>query len=91
MDQEKIIGPAILFEGEVYAMSAPARHNDIFAQYAEEHNGVITCKLSSGVQGFITSKGRFVNRFEGMEIAKIAKQVQRYTGSSKELFTEDMW
>ena len=34
-------------------------------------------------QGFYTSKGRFVNRVEGMEIAYLAGQVSKYKALNK--------
>nr|DAY02129.1 MAG TPA: hypothetical protein [Caudoviricetes sp.] len=44
-------------------------------------------------QGFLTNKGRFVNRKEAMEIAKAQNQVIRLSGSpnSDILFSEDLY
>lgn len=44
-------------------------------------------------QGFLTNKGRFVNRNEAMEIAKEQNQIIRLSGSpnSDILFSEDLY
>lgn len=44
-------------------------------------------------QGFLTNKGRFVNRIEAMEIAKEQGQVIRLSGSPNTdiLFSEDLY
>jgi len=42
------------------------------------------------IQGFLTSKNRFVDREEAMEIAKSAKQVIR-KNSSPRLYSEDLY
>ena len=69
------------------------RHHDIYQRfnYTDEE----TCPLSfkQEDQGFYTSKGRYVDRYEGMEIAYNAGQVDEYRALDKEwtkceLFTE---
>lgn len=43
-------------------------------------------------QGFMTNKGRFVNRVQGLEIAKRQNQIINDIGyESRELFSEMMW
>ena len=42
-------------------------------------------------QGFVTNKGRFVDRKEGWVIAEAAGQIKRTTGNKGQLFSEDMW
>jgi len=42
------------------------------------------------IQGFITSNGNFVDRFEGMKIALAAGQVSKDNTTSK-LYSEDLY
>ena len=42
-------------------------------------------------QGFITNKGRFVDRKEALEIAKANNQIRHKTGGSDELYSEDLY
>ena len=59
------------------------RHHDIYQRfnYTDEE----TCPLSfkQEDQGFYTSKGRYVDRYEGMEIAYNAGQVNEHRGLDK--------
>ena len=48
-------------------------------------------RIPEAEQGFITSAGRFVDRIEGLEIAKEAGQIVQKTGGPNELYSEDMW
>jgi hypothetical protein len=43
------------------------------------------------VSGFLTNENRFVNRIEGMRIAREAKQVGENTHNSSKLFSEDLY
>ena len=57
------------------------RHHDIFHRF----NNKGDCEVSNRMedQGFYTSKGRFVDRYEGMKIAYEAGQVSEETAFSK--------
>lgn len=57
------------------------RHHDIFSRFP----GEISTKMSD--QGFYTSKGRFVDRYEAMEIAYDAGQVSEETALSKSWYS----
>ena len=61
------------------------RHHDIYQRFGKQVSG------KSEDQGFYTSKGRFVNRIEGMEIAYVAGQVDDETYKHKKLFSEDLY
>lgn len=61
------------------------RHHDIYQRFGKQ----VSRKMED--QGFYTSKGRFVNRIEGMEIAYVAGQVDDETYKHKKLFSEDLY
>lgn len=42
-------------------------------------------------QGFVTSRGRFVDRIEGKKIAAAAGQLLERASTSSKLFSEDVW
>lgn len=47
--------------------------------------------LKTSVQGFLTSKGRFVNRREAWKIALAAGQVEKEPWEGSQLFSENLW
>jgi hypothetical protein len=59
------------------------RHHDIYQRfdYEKEEDCPLSFKMED--QGFYTSKGRFVNRVEGMEIAYLAGQVSAHRALNK--------
>jgi len=74
----------------VVSLPKPARHHHIIgARYGVDKT--VTGGPDRAVQGFITSEGRFVDRVEGLRIARAAKQVVRKQGNPHMLFSEDMW
>jgi hypothetical protein len=44
-----------------------------------------------GVQGFMTSRGRFVSRKKAYQIAKRSNQIKRQTGEKGVLYSEDIY
>lgn len=72
----------------VLALPAPARHHTIMWTRL-----LIDGQRTGGVdeQGFLTTKGRFVDRAEGFRIATAADQIETKHGSPGLLFSEDMW
>ncbi len=88
---ERIEAAAILWEGQIYTLPRPARHGDLFKANCEVVNGVVRGKILGGEQGFVTNKGRFVDRKEGCQIAHAANQIIRQTGGPNTLYTEDLW
>ena len=71
------------------------RHHNIFAQLAPIYGKLVKERRDKGVeetQGFLTQRGRFVGREEGMKIAVEAGQVQvGKTHKPNMLFSEDLY
>ena len=61
------------------------RHHDIFLRFGDE------LVQEQNAMGFYTSKGRFVSREEGMEIAINCSQVIRKNPKWTEADTKDTW
>jgi hypothetical protein len=84
---ERIVRAAIKTEREIYHLAPPARHHTVMLEFD------LGLKLHD--QGFLTSEGRYVDRLEGMRIAKAAGQLKRREGpqyyQGPELFSEDLW
>lgn len=63
------------------------RHHDIYQRFndRETYPDYADCPLSIKMedQGFYTSKGRFVDRYEAMELAYLAGQVSEDTALNK--------
>lgn len=90
-EQERIVAAAIKSDasGIVYHVEAPGRHHNVIAIMPRVGEGP---KRECGEQGFLTSSGRFVDRTEGLAIAKAANQIiRRCGGDSDELFSENLW
>lgn len=95
--EEWIERAAIQWKGQTFSVPAPGRHHDVIAKIdAPESEWPVT-----GVQGFITSEKRFVDREEGFLIAKAAGQIifndpvrNPYRISAPDapkLYSEDLW
>ena len=76
---------------EVYSVAAPGHHAEIFPFMNESNPFWNIHYLKKGVQGFITNKNRFVNRKEGLVIARNVNQILVKHGNEGDLFSEDMW
>lgn len=77
-DRERIVGVAIQIENVVVSKEFPASHNDI---------DIYSLKLSSEsmstkTEGFITSEGRFLNRYQSARVACRANQIELEKQSS---------
>lgn len=85
---ERIVSAAIHLGGLVLSLPSPARHHSLIRPAVEnlEMRPPIL-----GIQGFLTSTGRFVNRKEAFFIATEANQIGCKTGTADELYTEDLW
>lgn len=72
----------------VLALPAPARHHHVMWTRL-----LIDGERTAGDadQGFLTTKGRFVGREEGLKIATQHKQIVQKHGNEGLLFSEDMW
>ena len=89
---ETIAVAAIRQDGKVYSVPRPGRHHDVIRLIAEETGEVV-----DGDQGFVTSTGRFVDRWKGFQIAKTAHQLnaaelkRRKAREFDQLYSEDIW
>lgn len=84
---ERIVAAAVQFEGWTFSLLPPARHGECLTL-------LHACRPDSfgkEIQGFVTSRNRFVTRIEGKNIARSAGQLIERASSLEELFSEDMW
>lgn len=90
--KEKIVQAAIKYDFDdrsiIFTLPRPMRHHHIF----KEFNPLTVLKDKDFVetQGFISTNG-FVNRKEGLKIAKESDQIIEKHPSYDELYSEDMW
>jgi hypothetical protein len=86
---ETIESVAIVYQDEMHVLPRPNRHHNVIREIAKK-NGI---GIHGGdIQGFMTNKGRFVNRVEGLEIALAANQVLDPTNiRAGRLYSEDLW
>ena len=86
---EKKSVPQVYYQNDIYDIELGYRHSDIFARF----QGEVSKKIED--QGFYTSKGRFVDRNEALQIAYNAHQIPPmvYTerGPKGKLFSEDLY
>ena len=90
IESERIINAAILKSGSATEFEIGKRHSDIFRKYGKEVSN------NFDAQGFVTSRGRFVNRTDAMVIAYSSGQVPKDVALRKnktfnELFSEDLY
>jgi hypothetical protein len=84
----KITHVAIEFDGSVYPLAAPNRHNDV--KMLMKRMGVVL--YGPHIEGFRDNHGRFLNREEALIIARIAGQVLTPGNvHGNRLYTEDLW
>jgi len=84
---ERIERAAVLHDDVVYSVPRPGRHHDV----CQSMWRIGLPPEAQRVQGFVTSLGRFVDREEGVAIAREAGQIVGKTGPDRLLFSEDMW
>lgn len=82
---EKIVRAAV--ELPSGSLCLAARHADCMGAAMRSRE---VDRVTSDMQGFLTSEGRFVDRREAMEIAKKAKQL-RCVPKRDYLMSEDLW
>ena len=85
--KERIIAAAIQWEGVTISLPKPARHGQVL-HCAEQF---LKTNVHYACQGFLTSKGRFVNRVQARQIAYVAGQEPKETGGDRDLYSEDLW
>ena len=89
---ERIVAAAITIDGLTRSLPRPAGHGEVMALAVS-----IGQEMGREVQGFLTSRGRFVTRVEAMKIAHRAGQEFREARGggqkprSHQLFSEDLW
>lgn len=86
---EKIVAAAINYDGMIYSMPRPARHAHILNKMCDLALPPEFTELP--YQGFLTSAGRFVDRQEGLCIARRAGQLVRGLHMKDTLTSEDVW
>ena len=86
---ETIAAAAIQYEGVVYQAPPPARHHTVIKLMMDLGLPNESCTLHN--QGFVTSSGRFVDRYEGATIARAAGQLVRDPTPPDMLTSEDVW
>ena len=74
-------------DGSVVSLPPPARHGDVLRQM-HDLGGL---PGSEKEQGFVTSSGRFVDRYEAYRIAVRADQIIRAGDFQPQLYSEDLW
>lgn len=86
----KITHVAIKYAGKVYFLPSPNRHHHVIRMIAKE-NGVGV--QGSDTQGFLDSKGTFINRMDAYNLATANGQIKpdpkQHPG--KALYSEDLW
>lgn len=82
---ETIRCAAIKLKGRVYHLDPPARHINVWISIPDPK------PVGLEIQGFLTSKGRFVRRKRARQIAQGANQLRPGATASTELFSEDLW
>lgn len=83
---EHIECAALLHESGIHSVEPPERHYHIIKNLAKQGFDIPI----KGKQGFLTNKGRFVNRKEAADIALKAGQIKNLIAPPN-LFTEDLW
>lgn len=80
---------AIKWNGKVYSVPKPGRHDGVFALMRKEnpdHKG----PWMTDEQGFITDKNEFVDRIKGAAIAIECGQITQLNWPPL-LYSEDLW
>lgn len=84
-----IVAAAIRLDGVVYSVPRPGRHDNVIHKIWEATKQTVP---GSAEQGFLTSDGEFVNRWQALRIAHAAGQpCSRPLSLRAELYSEDVW
>lgn len=90
-ETETITAAACIHKGIVYSLPPPARHHTVMRHIWDTFGEVF---IGPAAQGFVTSRGRFVNRRKALRIVKAANQPQidhPALNVGGRLFSEDLW
>ena len=86
---EYITTAAIRVDGEVWTLPRPARHHVLVQAWCLAHfKDGERASLHGEEQGFLTNRGRFVDRTEAARLAYAAGQTKR---RETFLYSEDLW
>lgn len=86
---QRIVRAAIKHQGVVHSVPVPGRHHDCIICLADSL-GVANVPHKDVEQGFLTSRGDFVDRVEAAQIALASGQVEKLTWPPR-LFSEELW
>ena len=88
---EKIARAAIKYRGEVWHAVRPGRHHTIMRAHFSMYGKTNSLSFEEhGVQGFVTTTGRFVDRKEAVVIAVRSGQIDAPQWPP-DLYSEDLW
>ena len=88
-ERETITRAAISYNGVAYSVPRPGRHHNVI--HVMMAAGLPTEAMCLRNQGFLTSTGRFVDRYEAARIARAAGQIIRKPTPPDLLTSEDVW
>lgn len=96
---ERIERAALRLTATTWTVPRPGRHADVARYVKKVQPWKTDADLAQGEEGFWTSHGRFVDRFEGKAIARAAGQLhpimfERALAALLEnpkLYSEDVW
>ncbi len=88
----KITCVAIRFQGTVYSLPAPNRHNDVI-RHIVETTGVDAVNVMGEDQGFLDETGRYLTRRQALGVAGREGQLKEGALGPRlgRLFSEDVW
>jgi hypothetical protein len=81
---ELIVSAAIRYKGWIFSVERPGRHGDCI-------NFMHSLGLDYTDQGFLTNRGRFVDRKEAADIVTASGQTEPRDNCGGHLFSEDVW
>lgn len=84
-ESERIVAAALLVDGKVWSLPAPARHHHLILHYCAETGEQ---RIPRHDQGFVTSTDRFVRRAPAALLAFRAGQIAELKNL---LYSEDVW
>jgi hypothetical protein len=87
--RETITRAAIIYDDVIYSVPPPGRHHTVIQMMSAKGLPNEAMRLQN--QGFVTSTGRFVDRYEGARIARAAGQIIREPTPPDMLTSEDVW
>lgn len=88
-DSKRIVAAAIMYQGKVYSLPAPARHHDVIRHIAEATGET---SIGENEQGFLDDLGQFLRRRPAMLVAQRAGQLlSNRAPVLRELYSENVW